>query len=166
MKLLFIISTLFMTLGVRNEPELSMLRGLFYKSAEDKTAASKFFLLVANVNRNSTPLLICYKGVAEMMQAKHGFNPFNKLARFNSGRMLIEQSICKDPDNLELRFLRLSIQSNLPSFLGYKSKIEADKNKLITGLDQLKDIELKEKIVNYLLASKYCTEAELKISKI
>lgn len=166
MKLLVIIFTLFMTWGSGNEPEVGLLRGLFYKSAGDKTAALKFSQVVAHIDQNSAPLLICYKGVAEMMQAKHGFNPFNKLARFNSGKMLIEQSIGKDPENLELRFLRLSIQSNLPAFLGYRSEIEVDKTKLITGVDQLKDIELKDKILSFLLASKYCTDAELKRLKL
>ena len=162
MKLLVLISMFALASFNFDEPQAEELRILFYKSADDKNAAEKFSRVLKNIDVSSSPLLVCHKGVAEMMQAKHTFNPFNKLARFYKGRSLIEQSIKLYPVNLEQRFLRFSIQSNLPGFLGYNNEIETDKMILLNGLDDLKDQKLKERIVTYMIGSAKLTTTELK----
>ena len=42
------------------------------------------------------------------------------------GKENIEEAIRKEPNNTELRFIRLSVQKNAPSFLGYKSNVQED----------------------------------------
>lgn len=54
------------------------------------------------------------------------FNPISKLKTFNEGKKNLESAIKKEPYNPEIRFIRLSIQKNIPSFLGYKENIEND----------------------------------------
>jgi hypothetical protein len=164
-KILFI-TTVLISFFMKDEPKVETVRSLFYEASVNKSAAAKFLKALSVVDKNSSPVLLCYKGVAEMMQAKHVFNPFNKLAKFKTGKSMIEESISRDPDDLELRFLRFSIQSNLPGFLGYDAQIPGDKKKLINGYNRIKDVELRRRVVNYLSTSKYCTVDELKkISK-
>ena len=57
---------------------------------------------------------------------KSCFSPISKWNTFKKGKGNIEQAIKIEPDNVELRFIRLSIQKNIPSFLGYKSNIDED----------------------------------------
>jgi len=164
-KLIFI-TTILISFFMKDEPKVETVRTLFYEASVNKSAAAKFQKALSVVDKNSSPVLLCYKGVAEMMQAKHVLSPFNKLAKFKNGKSMIEESISRDPDDLELRFLRFSIQSNLPAFLNYDSQIPGDKKKLINGYSRIKDVELRRRVVEYLSTSKYCTVDELKkISK-
>jgi hypothetical protein len=57
--------------------------------------------------------------------------------------------------NAELRFLRLGIQNNAPSFLGYNDSIEPDKIFLINAEATLTDPELKKLILSYLVDMGY-----------
>lgn len=141
-------------------PELTELRALYYQSATDKAAASKLQEMLSKVDDKSSELLICYKGVAEMMQAKYTLSPISKYRRFIKGKEFIESAVALDPENMEIRFLRFTIQTNLPSFLGYNDQITADKKILIKNLDQIDDQPLKQLVTNYLFTSKHMTEKE------
>jgi hypothetical protein len=160
-KCLFITSILIAFI-LKEEPRIEVVRSLFYEAASNRQAAQRFSQALSVVNNNSSPILLCYKGVATMIQAKHVVNPFSKLERFKNGKTMIEKSIKRDPDDLELRFLRFSIQSNLPGFLGYDEQITGDKLKLLNGYGSIKDVELRKRILSYLATSKYLTEEELK----
>jgi len=48
------------------------------------------------------------------------------LKTFNSGKQNIDAALGLDPENVEIRFIRLSVQKNAPSFLGYNSNIKED----------------------------------------
>ncbi|AMP98553.1 hypothetical protein AY601_1638 [Pedobacter cryoconitis] len=146
--------------GSHSYPEITELRTLYYESANDKAAAGKLLDLLSNVDDQSSQLLICYKGVAEMMQAKYTMSPISKFRRFKKGKEYIESAVAIDPENLEIRFLRFTIQTNLPSFLGYNDHIIADKTILIKNLDQIHDKPFKQLVINYLFASKNMTEKE------
>ena len=97
-----------------------------------------------------------------MMQAKYGFNPISKLRRFKKGKTLIEEAVKKQPDNLEIRFLRLAIQTNLPAFLNYSDNIIEDEKYLLANIQTIKNKNLKQDILKYLLASKHCSAEEKK----
>lgn len=145
-----------------SDPEIQQVKDLFEASAQSKASADRLSDLLANTGHSAPPLLICYKGAAEMMQAKYGFNPISKFKRFKRGKALIEYAVKKDPDDIAIRFLRFAIQTNLPAFLNYNDDINNDKIYLITHLKTMADKKLKQSIVKFLSASKYCTEEEKK----
>jgi hypothetical protein len=74
----------------------------------------------------------------------------------------IKKAIARDPLNLEMRFIRYSIQSNLPAFLGYRDELDTDKQFLLDKTRYSKDLELKEMILNYLSALPVIKQDELK----
>ena len=59
--------------------------------------------------------------------------PIRKLDFFKRGRLLLETEIKNDPQNIEYRFLRLTIQENAPKFLKYDTKLISDKEIIING---------------------------------
>ena len=97
-----------------------------------------------------------------MIQAKYTLNPVNKLDRFNKGKELIRTAFSRDTLNLEMRFIRFSIQSNLPSFLGYRGNLDQDKRFLLNNTKTSKDTELQEMIFNYLSGLAVIKPVELK----
>lgn len=158
----FLILLLFVSKAFSTEPEIGKVKSLFQATANSKPAADQLLKLLSNINLSSTPLLISYKGAAEMMQAKHAINPISKLKRFNNGKRLIEEAVKKDPEHIEIRFLRFAIQTNLPAFLNYNDDIQQDKKYLLSNLKTIKEKTLKENIVKYLSGSKYCSAEEKK----
>lgn len=163
---MLLFSFFYLNFATATEPAITELRTLYDQAASSKSAAKQLLTLLKPVDDQSNPLLICYKGAAEMMQAKYGLNPVNKLSRFKAGKELIEKAIKKAPEEAEIRFLRFTIQTNLPSFLGYNDNIKEDKELLLAKQDKLKDKVLKQNIAKYLSASKHCSEEEKKGLKI
>lgn len=150
----FFIMLLFATKTYSAEPEMEEVKILFEASSHSKSSADRFLKLLSVVDQSSSPLLICYKGVSEMMQAKYGFNPISKFRRFKKGKKLIEEAVKKEANNLEIRFLRFVIQTNLPALLKYNNNVYEDKKYLLANIETTKDKKLKQNILKYLSASK------------
>jgi hypothetical protein len=161
---MILLGLLFINTGVGRADEIDvvLLRQLFYDAATKESAATRLIKLLEHVNDDSEALLIGYKGVSQLIAAKYALNPITKYNRFNKGKRDIETAVKKDPAQLEIRFLRFTIQTNLPAFLGYNQFISTDKKILINAVSNISDAKLKKNIVNYLLASKYCTPADIK----
>lgn len=77
-------------------------------------------------NKNESVLFLGYLGALQTINASHVSNPITKLKTFNKGKQNIEAAVKADPNNLEIRFIRLSVQKNAPSFLGYNTSISED----------------------------------------
>lgn len=63
---------------------------------------------------------------------------------------MLEKAIQFDQKNIELRFLRYTFQTNVPSFLNYNDNKENDRVFLLQSLNRLNDLKLKNIISNYL----------------
>lgn len=89
---------------------------------------------------------LAYLGALQTIRANHVFSPITKLSTFKEGKKNIEQAINKEPNNAELRFIRLSIQKNAPSFLGYKSNMKEDTEFIRKNRHQIESLILQENI--------------------
>ena len=130
--------------------DLSSLRNLYKEASKDKAKANKL-LVIADKNSSNNSVFYGYKGAAKIIMAKYAFNPYTKWNLFNEGKDILESAIASDVNNIELRYLRLTIQMNAPNFLGYKSNIDSDKKFLKENINGLNDKELQSIIKNYLL---------------
>ena len=162
MRLILLCILLCFSTRLFSNPEIPVLRSLYYKAAVDKDSWKQMAELLSPIDAKSPPILVCYKGVSEIMEAKYVISPWNKLNSFNSGKELIESAVNRDSENLEIRFLRFSVQTNLPSFLNYHDHIDSDKAFIIDNINKTPDNELKKSIIQYLNICKACTEEDLK----
>ena len=155
MKIVLIAIILFLKQGRKVEyPALSELRRLYHVAAIQQDSSKKLSMLLTHLDSGSQPVYICYKGVSKMMQAKYAINPMVKLSLFNNGKTLMENAISTDTTDMEMRYLRLSIQKNLPLMLGYNRSILSDKMFLQNNINNENDNELKELILSYLSSLK------------
>ncbi len=90
--------------------------------------------LQSDAQWDSNPLVMAYVGVSETMLAENAFWPGEKWNYFNSGKEKIEKAIDQNKDNPELRYLRLLVQLNAPSFLSYNENIESDLDFYISNI--------------------------------
>jgi len=130
--------------------DITRIRALYQSAPTVKSDALELGRSLLPVDSTSRPLLVCYKGASEMIMAKYMLNPLMKLERFNNGKYLIEKAISRDTLNIEMRFIRYSIQCNIPKFLNYNDAINRDKSMLMANIDNIRDHELKILVFNYL----------------
>ena len=132
------------------DPSLSSIRLKFHNSTSSEKVCKELIKQLQPYNEKNNPLLLGYKGGATMLMATHVVNPFSKLSYFKNGRIALEKAIQADKNNVELRFLRYTVQTNIPSFLGYSSHLEKDRIFLKESVNRVKDNDLKKIITSYL----------------
>jgi hypothetical protein len=132
-------------------PVIKEVRIMLHNATSNEEACTKMISLLAPFNETNNPLLFGYRGGATMLMAKHAFNPFSKLSYFKKGKLMLESAINADQTNVELRFLRYTIQTNVPGFLNYNSDKNLDRTFISQSLPKLKDQELKKIISEFLL---------------
>lgn len=133
-----------------NDPTVSSIRLKFHNSTSSEEICKALIKQLEPYSEKNNPLFLGYRAGATMLMAKHSFNPFSKLSYFKKGRTMLEKAIQAESNNVELRFLRYTIQTNVPSFLGYSSQLEKDHSFLRQSVSGVKDAELKKIITAYL----------------
>ncbi|MBS1521919.1 MAG: hypothetical protein JST50_13035 [Bacteroidetes bacterium] len=137
------------TFGLQAKLSLKQVREAYFRAATSKDESSRLSHLLDTVGEKSDPVILCYKGAAEMLKAKYAVNPFAKMSWFNKGRDLIERSILRDTSCVESRFVRFTIQRNLPGFLGYDQNIRKDSSMIAERLQSMADTDLRSRIGHY-----------------
>lgn len=132
-------------------PTIKDVRLMAHKATKSEEGCIKLINLLSPYNENNNPLLLGYRGASTMVMAKHAFNPFSKFSYFKKGKNILESAIKADNSNIELRFLRFTIQNNVPGFLNYGSHKKSDKLFLSKYVSEVEDQELKKIINDYLL---------------
>lgn len=131
-------------------PEIEDVRVLFHKAESSQKVCVELIELLEPYNDKNNALFLGYRASATMLMAKHLINPFSKLSYFKKGKLMLEKAIQFDQKNVELRFLRYTIQTNVPSFLNYSDNKENDRVFLLQSLNRMNDQKLKIIISNYL----------------
>ncbi|GAB2778184.1 hypothetical protein HNQ93_001691 [Hymenobacter luteus] len=115
-----------------NPYAVTHLRRQYQQAAASKEAGEKFYQLMAAYNKQDA-VVLAYKAAAEAIRARDA-SMFNKLTYVQNASKLFEQAVKLDSDNAEIRFLRLSVESNLPGFLGLSPHVEEDRQFLVATL--------------------------------
>jgi hypothetical protein len=161
MKKLFLIGWLFYSSSAfAGAPSLKCVRILYQEAATEEKSCRMLLQLLSSYDENTNSLLQGYKASATMMLAKYTLNPISKLSYFRKGKQMLENAIHADAANIELRFLRFAVQTNIPFLLGYHGFIESDKKLLLESLGSVKDPQLKGMITGYFENYKYVTPNE------
>ncbi len=102
-----------------------------------------------------------YEGALLMKKADLIKGAGEKLKMFKKGHEIFEGELAADPDNAELRFIRLCIQENAPKILKYRKEIEADKAFVVKSFPSL-PADVQKHITDYAGSSKVLRPDELK----
>ena len=105
------------------------LRRHYQKSATDKAAGEAFYNLLADY-AGTDALVLGYKGASLAIRARDA-SMFSKLTYVQDAAKAFDQAVGLDAKNPEIRFLRFSIESNLPPFLGMSKHLDEDKALLL-----------------------------------
>ena len=131
---------------------ITALRHHYKQAATDETAGEKFYQLMASYDQRD-PVVLGYKGASEAIKARDA-SLLEKLRYVQAAAHTFEQAVALNPKNAEIRYLRFSVETNLPSFLGLSTHVDEDRHMLLTSVlshpHSGLDAEAFETIRNYL----------------
>lgn len=149
---------------------LDQIREDYIASITDSEKADKLCDQLEDV-KNPSAVIMAYLGSVQAIKAKHAWNPVSKMSYLSKGFETINKAVAKDPNQLEVRFLRFSLQYYVPSFLGYSKNLINDKNMIVSILKNSHvsklDVngEILKNMVNFMIVSKKCSAQEISILK-
>ncbi|WP_166334204.1 hypothetical protein [Sphingobacterium chungjuense] len=139
--------------------DLNGARKNFNQGVKNKDLCEKYHEHLQETAR--TPVEKGYEAAFHMFMAKHTANPIKKMSYFKNAKSMLEDLIEANPQEVELRFIRLCIQYYSPKYLGYHSEVENDKTFVMNNLHKMSDKHAKQLIYNYLDGAKMYTDSEL-----
>lgn len=134
------------------------IRKMYIASSDSKTKTNTFYDFMNKYSKNDETL-VAYKGASIALKSKFAPGLKQKKEGFIKGVTILENVIKANPNNVEARIIRLSIQENTPKLLKYKGSIEADKKQILL-LFHKQSSDLKEYIRNYAKQSLVFNTAE------
>ena len=140
--------------------DIAEVRHLYKQADVSQQNASELQYKLVDITKSDDKVLVAYKGAVTSMIAKYQKGAKLKKEFFKNGVSLLEFAISSEPDNIEIRFVRLSVQQNSPKFLKYNKEIEEDKKFILNYFDQIGSSKLQTYIKDYILHSNNFTEEE------
>ena len=145
---MLLLSVLFMNFSFKNL-DLNEVRTSYNKAVQDKKLCEKM-IEELELSKEKSVISLAYLGAYQTIWANHVFNPLSKLATFKNGKNNIELAISKEPENVEIRYIRFSVQKNAPSFLGYNSHLKGDRDFLVKNKKNINSDFLQKNIETLL----------------
>jgi hypothetical protein len=136
--------------------DLDALRYSYAKS-NSSAANTAAFINVAEKQTGSDPVTLGYKAAAKIMEAKIAKQNRKQLVK--TGATNLESIIKANPNNIELRVIRLSVQENIPKIVGYRGSLKDDKAFILNNYSK-QNIAMKNYVKRFAAQSKTITEAE------
>ena len=104
--------------------------------------------------KKSCSLIDAYTGCYFLMQCKFTKKPLQRINYFVAGKTNIEQAIKMNPKSVELRFLRYSVQRQLPRFLFYFSELNNDLQFIRENVNKIQNQQTKKFIIESMATIK------------
>lgn len=153
MKLIVSLLTVFLLFF---QSDLEALRNSYAK-ANLSNANLEAFINVAEKQNGSDAVIKGYKAAAQIMEAKIAKQ--NRKALVKSGATNLESIIKANPNNIELRLIRMSVQENIPKIVGYRGSLKDDKAFILNNYSK-QNTALKNYIKNFAAQSKTISAEE------
>lgn len=129
--------------------DISIIRELYLSAYKSESNCNDLGKELKRTEKNTSILVEGYEGCFYFIKCQFINNPIERLISFNKGKELLESAIKQDPNSVELRFLRYSIQKNLPKFLLYNN-LEKDLIFVNENIKEIHDEEAQEFITTCL----------------
>ncbi|MFC3560754.1 hypothetical protein [Pedobacter jamesrossensis] len=148
--------------------EIAILKTNLVKAVESSKLTDSLYNKLVKLP-SKTALITAYTGTLEALKAKHSWNPYNKIKYVKISLKTMQKAINMDKENMEIRFMRFSIEHYTPSFLGFSKDLTVDRKEIVKHYRSnnfgLADETLIKNVAKFMIDSDRCTEDEIKIFK-
>ena len=128
MKLLVLL--MFFTIG-NSISEVEKVRNTF----PEITSIEQANYFIELLEKNETIEAKSYTAVMFFMKSRYVKFPLTKYKYFKKGKKQLDGLINTNTNNVEIRYLRFLLQSEMPKFLGYHTNIEEDFVLILNGIE-------------------------------
>lgn len=146
-------------LSFSNTPEITEIRKLYSSVVISESNAKEFASKLANIEKDDNKTLVAYKGASIVILSRYKKEIQEKSKNFKEGAKMVEFAVASDPNNIEIRMIRLSIQEKAPKIVNYNKNKKEDKEFLLDHYKKQSG-NLKAHIKNFMLQSKSFSTAE------
>jgi hypothetical protein len=155
---------LFLFLWFFSNPTITEIRKLYTSASNSESNAKEFAAKLTEVDKEDNKTLVAYKGASLTIVSKLEKKVSDKSKKFKEGSSLIEYAVANEPNAIEIRMIRLSVQENVPKIVNYKGNKKEDKKFL---LDHYKEQTgaLRAYIGDFIVQSKSFTAVEKQLVK-
>lgn len=130
-----------------------------YSKANLSIEGAKNFIEIAYKKTSSDPVISAYKAAANILEAKVTTEKNKRKSFVRSGATSLESIIKNNPNNAELRVIRMSVQENIPKIVGYNKNLKEDKTFILSNYSK-QNASLKTYIRKFAMQSKTMTATE------
>ena len=130
-----------------------------YSKANLSVENAKNFIELAEKKSSSDPVISAYKAASQILEAKVTTEKNKRKTFVKSGATSLENVIKNNPNNAELRLIRMSVQENIPKIVGYNKNLKEDKTFILNNYSKQTAV-LKTYIKKFAMQSKTMTSAE------
>jgi hypothetical protein len=143
---------------------LSQIRHLYKEVGDLPAKTADFKELIAQMPDELSTLRLAYEATTVALKARETWLPWEKLAYFQQAMTLFGKALAYQSEEIEVRFLRYTIQKNTPFFLGLSTHVQEDKQQIIKHIAASPtDLYMKQSIARYLLQHEYFTAKEKEV---
>ncbi len=172
---ILILITLFFTISLNifsntlPDSLLNDLRKIYYAGVEHEEYIDSLKNIIkhnfGNDKEKYPSLILAYSAGIEALKSKHAFLPFNKLSYLNESMEIFEEAVKREPNNLEIRFMRYSILYYVPGILGYDD-VETEDLKAVYELLMQSDYskiayDIQKGMVEFVIQSEQLNQSEI-----
>lgn len=120
--------------GFTQEKKLEDLRKEYIEALHDCSQVERVYDLFLEVENPSAKML-AYRGALEAIMTKTTWNLFKKINYLNDSESSFKEAVDKAPSDVEIRFMRMAVQYEIPEYLGYSEDMEEDRNFIVKNID-------------------------------
>ncbi|QPH41572.1 hypothetical protein [Pedobacter endophyticus] len=148
--------------------EIAVFKTDLVKAVENSKVTDSLYEKLAKLP-GKTALVTAYTGTLEALKAKHSWNPYNKIKYVKQALITMQRAINMDPHNMEIRFMRFSVEHYTPGFLGLSKNLITDRKEIIKhyqnrNFGSADDVLIKN-VARFMIDSERCTPEEIIILK-
>lgn len=166
--LFLLLKSLHLSAGSAVSDEFRTIKIAVQRAIESQSVTDSLYRVLKS-GEAENPLVLGYIGTLEALKAKHSWNPYNKIKYVALSQKTMKLAVEGDPTNLEIRFMRFSIQHFTPSFLGYSKDLEEDRKAIVRQFKNRKfglaDAALVRNMAVFMIDSGRCLKDELVLFK-
>lgn len=130
--------------------DLQDIRKAFHTAVLAPSKVQGYYKYINAIEAKDDGIVMAYQAMSEALVAQETWNPIEKYNRIKKFEKLIDQAIFMDPSNLEIRFLRLCIESYIPEWLGIPNHVLDDKVFILTHLADAKLLLFDQSYIRYI----------------
>lgn len=146
-----ILSLFFQLNSYSQNTELKSLRDDYVRALKDVEVVEEVYNRFMQVEEPSAKIL-AYRGALEAIMTKTTWNFFKKLDYLKKSEKSFAKAVEKAPESVEVRFMRMAVQYEIPSYLGFSGDIPSDRDFIVENFHRFNPQGLDDFTLNRIIA--------------